>query len=261
MLNPSEFLDLEKGMNKASDITRRLVEQQGGVFKEKRKDKKRKVWYLDTRNHDIKNNNFLLRVRKEKQDEYKITLKSRHPDRYVAGLYNLSKPLGKDNIILDEFKFQEDIMPKFVSKFSASADLETNEKPEFDTYGHLLSLYPHLDDLGIASTEKLTKVNEFEVHEISCDLGGMKFGDDNDKAKVQIGLWYLSAESPIIVEFDIDLEAKDSSSDTSNKLEKFSPSLIIGIYNLFMSLQNEDIIDNSAPMTKTEFAYEYGKNS
>ena len=39
------------------------------------------------------------------------------------------------------------------------------------------------------------------------------------------------------------------------------PFSIIGIYNLFMSLQNEDIVDNSAPMTKTEFAYEYGKNS
>ena len=259
MLNSSEFLDLDRGMNTVSNLIRRLVEEQGGVFKEDSKDKKRKVWYIDTKRHDIKDNNFLLRIREEKVDEYIITLKNRHPDRYLAALYDLSEPLSKDNVILDEFKFEEDIMPKFVSKFSASADLQTNEKPKFDTYQDILSLYPHLNDLGISSAEKLVKVNEFEVKEVSYDVGKIKFGDDNDRAKVQLSLWYLSSKSPIIVEFDIDLDAKISSFDGSNTLEGFSSSLVIGIHKLYMSLQSEEIVDNSSPSTKTDYAYRYGK--
>jgi hypothetical protein len=43
MFNPSVFQDLEKGLNETTDIIHRLLEQQGALFKEDRKDKKRKV--------------------------------------------------------------------------------------------------------------------------------------------------------------------------------------------------------------------------
>ncbi len=111
MLTPSKFQNLEEGLNETIDTIHQLVEQQGALFKEDRKDKKRNVWYQDTRTHDIRNAGFLLRVREEKKDEYNITLKNRHPDRYLAAQYDLSKPLQQGDMILNKFKFEEDIMP------------------------------------------------------------------------------------------------------------------------------------------------------
>ena len=259
MFNPSVFQDLEEGLNETTDIIHRLLEQQGALFTEERKDKKRKVWYQDTRTHDIRNNSFLLRIREEKRDEYKITLKNRHSDRYIAALYDLSKPVQEGNIILDEFKFEEDIMPKFTSKYSASADFKTSQMPKFETFQDVLVLTPLLDNLGIPSSEILTKVNNFEAKELSYDMGTVRFDDDKGKAKVQLSLWYLSDQSPVIVEFDIDAEAKDSTHEGSKQLEEFPPSLIIGIYKFYLALQDNDIVDKTSPNTKTDYAYEFRK--
>lgn len=259
MFNPSIFQDLEKGLNETTDIIHRLLEQQGALFAEERKDKKRKVWYQDTRTHDIRNGSFLLRIREEKRDEYKITLKNRHSDRYIAASYDLSNPVKKDDIILDEFKFEEDIMPKFTSKYSASADFKTNQVPKFETFQDVLMIAPTLENLGIPSTEMLTKVNNFEAKEISYDMGTVSFERDKGKANVQLSLWYLSDQSPVIVEFDIDAEAKGSTHEGSKKLEEFPPSLIIGIYKFYLVLQDNDIVDRTSPKTKTDYAYEFGR--
>lgn len=261
MLNPSVFQDLEKGLSKTTDIIHKLLEQQGALFKEDRKDKKRKVWYQDTRTHDIRNGSFLLRIREEKRDEYNITLKNRHSDRYMAALYDLSKPVQKDDIILDEFKFEEDIVPKFTSKYSASADFKTRKMPKFKTFQDVLMLMPHLNNLGIPSTEILTKVNDFEAREISYDMGTVRFDNDKGKAKVQLSLWYLSDQSPVIVEFDMDAEAKNSTNEGSKQLEEFPTSLIVGIYKFYLALQNEDIVDKTSPKTKTDYAYDFGKTN
>ena len=86
MLNPSKFQDLEKGLNETTDTIHRLVKQYGAIFKEGKKDKKRKVWYPDTRTHDLRNGSFLLRIREEKKEDFNITVKNRHSDRYIAAL-------------------------------------------------------------------------------------------------------------------------------------------------------------------------------
>ena len=86
MLDTDVFIDIDKGLDNVSEIVRKIVEQQGGVFKKAKEDNKRKVWYLDTRQHDLYNNNFLFRIRKEKSDDYKITFKNRHSDRYKGSI-------------------------------------------------------------------------------------------------------------------------------------------------------------------------------
>jgi hypothetical protein len=146
-----------------------------------------------------------------------------------------------------------------MSKYSASAESKTNQRPKFYTVRDLLMLTPPLNDLGISPTEALTKVNEFEVKEISYDLGTIKYDDDSGKAKVQLSLWYMSGKSPVIVEFDVDVDANESTHEVSKKLEEFPSSLIIGIYEFYMALQNEDIVDRTSPKTKTDYAYEFRK--
>jgi hypothetical protein len=150
-------------------------------------------------------------------------------------------------------------MPKFTSKYSASADFKTSQVPKFETFQDVLMIAPTLENLGIPSTEMLTKVNNFEAKEISYDMGTVSFDRDKGKANVQLSLWYLSDQSPVIVEFDIDAEAKGSTHEGSKKLEEFPPSLIIGIYKFYMVLQDNDIVDRTSPKTKTDYAYEFGR--
>jgi hypothetical protein len=174
-------------------------------------------------------------------------------------MYDLSKPVQEGNIILDEFKFEEDIIPKFTSKYSASADFKTSQMPKFETFQDVLMLTPLLGNLGIPSTEILTKVSNFEAKEISYDMGTVRFDDDKGKAKVQLSLWYLSDQSPVIVEFDIDAESKNSTHKGSKHLEEFPPTLIVGIYKFYLALQANDIVDKTSPKTKTDYADEFGR--
>jgi hypothetical protein len=69
----------------------------------------------------------------------------------------------------------------------------------------------------------------------------------------------LSDRSPVIVEFDIDVELRDSPKKGSKELEEYPNALTVGVYKLYMALQGKDIIDNTSPKTKTDFAYEYRK--
>ena len=172
-----------------------------------------------------------------------------------AASYDLSKPSKNAKIKFGEFKFEEDIMPKFVSKFSASVEFENSEEPQFDTYMDILSLYPHLD-IGISPDEGLAKVNQFEAEEISHKLGKILY-ESEIKAKTEIGIWYLPKkdESPIIVEFDVEIEAAELSNDKGKILEEFPPSLINGIYDFYTRLQDEGIVDITSPKTKTDYVY------
>jgi hypothetical protein len=90
-------------------------------------------------------------------------------------------------------------------------------------------------------------------------MGILSFDRDKGKANAQLSLWYLSDQSPAIVEFDIDAEAKGFTREGSKKLEEFPPSLIIGIYKFYLALQNNDIVDKTSPQTKTDYAYEFGR--
>lgn len=92
MFKPKEFLDIDKGIEKVLETLASRIKKQGGKFKEDREAEKKRTWYLDTKTHELKGNNFLFRIREE-HDEYDITLKNRHPDRYVAASYDLSGPI------------------------------------------------------------------------------------------------------------------------------------------------------------------------
>ena len=107
MLDTNRFMDRKNGTHEISTITERLVKGQGGNFKADVEEKERRTWYLDTNAYELyHNNNFLLRIRKKKNpDEYDLTLKCRHPDRYVSPSYDLTSSV-KDF----EIKFEEDIV-------------------------------------------------------------------------------------------------------------------------------------------------------
>ena len=68
MLDTNRFMDRKKGTKEISTIIESLIEKQGGKFNGDVEEKERRTWYLDTNVYELYcNNNFLLRIRKDKE--------------------------------------------------------------------------------------------------------------------------------------------------------------------------------------------------
>jgi hypothetical protein len=100
-----------------------------------------------------------------------------------------------------------------------SIKFEFEQQPKNKTWQNILDVFHNLD-LGILSDKSLLQVNGFIAKEFFYELGSIIFKDGN-KAKPGISLWFKSKEkdkkfslqsienkAPVIVEFDIDIEAK-----------------------------------------------------
>ena len=273
ILKPKIFQDLNEGIKKVQKIIDKEVDMLNGKFKPDSdlKQKFRRTYYLDTPNFRLKSKNFFLRVREDKEsNKCDITLKCRHPDRYISASYDLSSSMKKSTI-----KFEEDIIAPHVSKFSISVNFEEYQEPEINNLEKLKTIFPglHTQDLGDGILEK---VNKFEAKEISVKLGKISYnnnnkdGEDDDEIKTFLNLWYSPKNKgkPVIVEFTYDYAAikKKEEGKEQNKgkkkekilIEEFPFSLVRNTYQFYNSLQNrKKIVDLKSSKTKTDFVYKY----
>ncbi len=269
ILKPEIFRNLNEGVKKIQKIIDSKVDNLNGKFKPDIdiKPKYRRTYYLDTVNYKLRSKNFFLRVREDKESKkYTITLKCRHPDRYISAAYDLSGPNHK-------IKFEEDIIAPHVSKFSISAEFNDDEEPEINNLEDLIKIFPGLRkyDLGEG---RLEKVNKFEAKEISVELGKISYSDKNgegydNEIKTFLNFWYLpkpkKEKMPLIVEFTYDYSAinkkEEEEKNKSNKvkisIEEFPLFVVRNTYELYSSLQDTKVVDLKSSKTKTEFAYQY----
>jgi hypothetical protein len=194
MLNTDGFKDMDEGIKNFLDIIESKIKmlnrrEEQVRFEKKIKEKNRRVWYLDTKNFDLNARNFLLRVRRENDEEYITDLKCRNADRYIAASYDFSSNT-KGNI---KMEFEEDIISPFVSKFSLSASFKAEKEPRLESFTDVSSIFPGLNTLNIDGDKKLRKVNDFEAKEISCTVGKIVSleGSTDD---MSLNLWYLPDE-------------------------------------------------------------------
>lgn len=142
--------------------------------------------------------------------------------------------------------------------------------PKKDKCRDLEFIFPNLD-LDISPEKSLLIVNGFVAEEISYTLGKLKFNDGSE-AMLQYSLWYRSKKkkSPVIAEFDIDIDANESETSNRTLLEGFSTSLLNQVYNFYLGLQEIGIDQSnnkgkkqqqpsSSSKTKTQYAYDYKK--
>ena len=274
ILKPKIFQDLNEGIKTVQKIIDKELEILNGKFipESNLKQKFRRTYYLDTPNLRLKSNNFFLRVREDKEsNKYDITLKCRHPDRYISASYDLSSSIKKSTI-----KFEEDIIAPHVSKFSISVNFEENQEPEINNLEKLKTIFPglHTQDLGDGILEK---VNKFEAKEISVKLGKISYnnnkdGEDDDydnEINTFLNLWYSPKNKgkPVIVEFTYNYAAikKKEEGKEQNKckkekilIEEFPFSLVRNTYQFYNSLQDiKKIVDLKSSITKTDFVYKY----
>jgi uncharacterized protein YjbK len=121
MLNTNEFKERDEGIKNFLDLIESRIKllnsgqgrEEEIRFEEKVKEKKGTVWYMDTKNFELNANKFLLRVRRENDEEYITDLKSRNPDRYISASYDFSSTT-KDDI---KIKFEEDIISPLSANF------------------------------------------------------------------------------------------------------------------------------------------------
>jgi hypothetical protein len=269
ILNNMKFEEKEYGIEKFVNVVKNLLqgstEPEGEAhFIPIRDYKKRSVWYLDTIDSKIKDSSFLLRIRKENDEEYVTSLKCRSPDRYIASSYDLSS--DKQEV---KSKFEEDIIAPFGSNFSLSATFETKNEPHIESIGDLVSIFPGLSELNLNQDETLHKVNNFEAREFSCQIGSIAFGKEGSTAETSLEFWYLPGEvknqPPLIVEFTFDYDATELEfTDKSKKgslLEEFPTSQVATANLFYRSLQAiKEFEGPENAKTKTQFAYEYKKD-
>lgn len=231
----------------------RLVEflalkQSGKVVKEQHKEEKRVTWYLDTPEFALRKQGFVLRVREEsgkKGKEYKTTLKYRSSDRYMSASQNVASSQA------GTFKFEEDILPPFRSKFSHSNAIKTKKLPDLSNIDNLITLFPGLETLNLSKKTPINIVNDLQVQEIFRKVAQIEFGE-LPKVKLGLSFWYLfgqAEELPLVGEFSFDY-------DDETKSEKFPIQVVAGTNRWFQSLQKQSGWFNFNATTKTSYAYD-----
>jgi hypothetical protein len=208
----------------------------------------------------------VLRVRDEFDDDerFKVTLKYRAPDRYVAASQDLA---CREKIKNKDDKFEEDILPPFASKFSRSVAFRTDELPELETMAQATDLFPGLAALQIPPDTPVGAVNGFQAHEVAHRIGQLHFvrlpslraAKPDFLVKCCLTFWYLLAEDdewPLAAEFSFDYDLPGDDQEKSDRLEHFSPEVVAGTNLFFRSLQKQAGWLDRSGTTKTAYAFD-----
>jgi hypothetical protein len=262
VFNPSQFTGTDKDIDKMLGILEGQLSNQKLTFEQTSDNPKvKKVWYLDNQEHELyQKNNFITRVKenqKKKGDvEFDVTFKIRTAKKEMLSSYDLFtlNPLFLSK--MEEQKFEEDIVSDSTSRFSISTELEYKNYPALKTWNDVLSVFPNLV-LDSISDNQLVRVNGLEVRETAYKLGKLLFQGEK-KAEVGFSIWTnpSKSKSPVIGEFDIDINVEDLNGNNDNNNDKFSDPAVSEINELYKKLQDHPVVyrDN---VTKTEYIYKY----
>src|SRR5215203_476866 len=255
MLNVDRFKDREQASQEFLSLLDFLVRKEGGrVVEEQHEEERRHTSYLDTPERALHQQGFALRLREEDDDDeekFQINLKYRASDRYISAAQDLSSPQEGNT------KFEEDILPPFISKFSHSTSIETDEDPELGTMNKVMDLFPGLRKLDIDENTPVETVNDFKVLEVARKLCKLEFGEE-PIIKASLSFWYLTEEEdewPLVGEFSFDYDIPDSGAD-EDKLETYPLQVVEGANRLFNALQKQEGWLSFSTTTKTAFAFE-----
>lgn len=246
LLKTENFDDREKGTENFRNILQTSVSEIGGNFIKSTEDIKRITWFLDTPDDLLLNLGYILRVRYEVNDPkcYKITLKFRHPDRYISSSVNMNSP---ENV---KSKFEEDILHPFTSKFSQSVSFRKKDMPRFLTIFDILNYFPKINLHGIHSHSPIVVRSDFKAYEITRRIGTVNFGADMHM-KCCLNFWYRSKDCtgiPVVSEFSFDYDADED----SGIAESYPENTVRNAYEIYRKMQTKT--DWFDPVSKTKTA-------
>lgn len=251
MLNTDRFKDRGPGTDVFFDLLKFLIVKEGGTITRTQTDEKRRLTsYLDTPELALRQAGFALRLRDEQAGGggFQINLKYRAADRYISAGRDLSGPQQ------GEPKFEEDILPPFVSKFSNSNSLKSQTAPDLDSVRKVTALFPGLAGLNLDGDVAVRTVNGFTAAELDRKLCKFQFGGQPD-LKASLSFWYLTPDEtgwPLVCEFSFDYDAAGGGG--ADNLEQYPTAAAEGANRLFAALQRQAGWFNPGGTTKTAFA-------
>ncbi|MBP0016172.1 MAG: hypothetical protein J7647_01290 [Cyanobacteria bacterium SBLK] len=212
-------------------------------------EKNRTIKFFDTSEKLLRTNNYVFRERIDLDEKTReVTLKFRHPDRYISQDRNMDarkKSNGKT-------KFEEDIKPEFLKLYSFSTKQEIADKTPLDTLGDVDELYPDIDNKidEFKKDTELHLVGDFIAREIVIEGGGFTVRKSPVvKSECALVVWYDfkgDPHVPVLVEFSFKYE---------DEKEEYTVKMAQRAYDVFQALQTmEEWIDPDS-MTKTAYVY------
>jgi hypothetical protein len=164
---------------------------------------RRVISFLDTRNHRLGDSHYIFRERRAAEDsEREVTLKFRHPDRFLAQARDM-KANATGQV---KTKFEEDIKVPFVSLHSFSTTAAVTDTTKFARLGDVIELFPGLAEAieDANKEEPLLVVKKRRMREVVLEGAHAQMGKtpkvDSEWALI---VWYDQRENddkPITVE-------------------------------------------------------------
>lgn len=204
----------------------------------------RTVRFYDTSDDLLLSNHYVFRERSTGARRREVTLKFRHPDRYVAGGRNMHP---------GDLKFEQDVKTPFRCLYSFSSKQRVSSAKIINRLSHPAELFPDLPRQlpRYDADEPLRLVNDFTA--LETVFAGVKFElepSPRTVAECAIIVWHrenLTHKSPAVVEFSFRYDAPRGG---------YTRKSAENAYAVFMAVQKNltGWIDTDAP-SKTAYVY------
>jgi hypothetical protein len=213
--------------------------------------KERTISFYDTSGRHLRSAHYICRERMEiNSRDREVTLKFRHPDRYVSQDRNMAAARQEDGKI----KFEEDIKIPFTTLYSFSTTQPISRDKTLNCLDDLVSLYPGIKKrLGpVRGDEAIGVVGKFVAREEVLRGAAFRIGrKPKTDAECALIVWYVDArpeDKPVIVEFSFRYGAKN---------ENYERDAALRAYGAFAAMKESlaDWLEAKTP-TKTAFVYE-----
>ncbi len=218
----------------------------------KKIEKKRILRFYDSMDRRLRENNYVFRERVDlRTGQREVTLKFRHPDRYISQARDMAA--GVEN---GKTKFEEDIKFPFVKLYSFSTKQPISDGKSLNKLNDPGKLYPDLKTRlrSYEENEPIDIVGKFTAREVVVSGADFQIRK-NPKVDAECALiaWYEEMgeeDRPLVVEFSFRY---------GNEREEYDGEAAQRAYDVFCTLKDRlaEWVDLAGP-TKTEYVYSKG---
>ena len=210
---------------------------------------RRLIRFFDTDEHRLHGDSYIVREREDAETgERQVTLKFRHPDRYIASDRSMDAAKAADV----KTKFEEDVKPPFTSVFSFSTTQPLESGQVLKQLGDVAELFPGLSDAleDLPHDAPLILVKDFVGREVVLEGATLMLGSRDMAAECALVVWYDERDqdtTPVVVEFSFKYGDEEEQYRASVAKDAYA---ILGLVHTGL----ESWVDPH-PRTKTAFVY------
>lgn len=211
--------------------------------------KQRKIKFYDSTDNCLRENSYVFRERIDlNTDKRQVTLKYRHPDRYISQDRDMAAAVQKNG----ETKFEEDIKLPFLKLYSFSTKQTISDGKNINKLKDIHELYPDIKK-QLKSYEKdipINLVGDFIARELVITGADFQIKKSPKvEAECALVVWYDDSSQndiPVVVEFSFRY---------TNEREEYDGKAAQRAYDIFNRLKNLEQWVNPQGQTKTSYVY------